>query len=113
MMNHPEAVNVIEAIVSKGKALLSIGHFKSAGDAEEAKPLGCELYRLWRQIHPSIPCSVLCELETIRAYTTPDFQDVFPAKRGKPSHCRYMPLPTLITFSGNVVEISPAIIFRR
>src|SRR5215475_7127461 len=107
MMNHPKAVSVMEASVSKGKALLSVGNFKSAGDTEEAKPLGCELYRLWRQIHSSISRSVLCELETIRAHTTPEFQDVFPAKRGKPSHCRYMPLPTLITFSGNVFEISP------
>src|SRR6266550_5441767 len=113
MVNHPKAVNMVEAIVREGKTFLTIGNFKSASHAEQTKALPCELYGLRRQVHSGISCSIPCELETIRAYTTPDFQDILPTKGCEPSHGWYVPVATAITFSGNVFEIPTAVLFRR
>src|SRR6266487_4052997 len=113
MVNHPKAVNMVEAIVREGKTFLTIGNFKSAPHAEQTKALLCKLYGLRRQIHSNVFRSIPCELETIRAYTTPDFQDILPTKRCEASHGWYVPVATAITSSGNVFEIPPAVLFRR
>src|SRR6266487_3327173 len=112
MVNDPKTVNMVEAIIQKGKPFLSVGNFKSSRDAEQAKTLLCKLYRSRREIHPDVSCSILCELETIRSYAAPDFENVLPIKRGELSHDRYMPLTPLITSFGDVLEISAAILFR-
>jgi len=95
-----------------GKTFLTIGNFKVCPHAEQTKALLCELYGLRRQIHSNVFRSIPCELETIRAYTTPDFQDILPrnavnrATVVRASRDRY-------TSSGNVFEIPPAVLFRR
>src|SRR6266480_2487999 len=113
MVNDPEAVNMVETIIRKGKPFFSIGDFESARDPEQGKTLLCKLYRPRRQINPHVVCSISCELDTISRYATSDFQHVLLTKRGEPGHDRYVPLATLITFSGDVLEISSAVLFGR
>src|SRR6266480_311565 len=111
MMNHTKAVDMIEGTVSKRKTFLGIRHFKRAGDAEQSKPLGCELYRFWRQVHPGVPCSIPSELKTVGRYAAADLQNVLPAKRRKLGHNGHMPLATLVAFSGNVFKVPSPVLF--
>src|SRR2546430_17330684 len=112
-MNYTEAINMIHGFVRKGKAFLRICDFKATWHSEYFEPFPCQLHRVGREIDSDVIRAVPRKLNAVSSYPTPDFQDILPTKGCEPSHNRYVPVATLITFPSDFLEIPSTVIFRR
>src|SRR5262249_44319243 len=113
MVDHTEAVHVVEARVGKGQLRLGVGKLESPSNAEQVEALTSHLDPIRRQIHSDIARPALRELEAVGCDSAPDFQHVLPAKAVEVRDVRNVPFPTAETLARDLFEIVPPVLLGR
>src|SRR5439155_12624230 len=112
-MNYTETVNMIHPFARKGQAFLSICDFKPTWHSEYFESFPCQFHRVGREINSDVIRAVPRKLNAVSSYSTPDLKNIFPTEGPEPCNNRYVPVATLITFPGDLLEIPSTVIFRR
>src|SRR5687767_4993232 len=100
MVNHPEAVDMVETCVREREPILSICQFETAWDAEKTKAFRRELDRDRGEIHADVSSPMLCEFEAVSRDSAPNLQDVLAPESGEVRDRWHMPFPVSESLSG-------------
>ena len=107
MMNYPEAVYMVKAIVRKRK-FLGIGDDKVARDIENRESFFGKFDGVRRQVKASIDGAGFGKFQAVRRNTTANFQHFFAFIGGKVGDDRYVPLTAIKSVVRYFLEISTA-----
>jgi len=85
VVNDTKAIYVVHACIGKGQAFLRVCNFEPAWDSEHFEPFTGEFYGVGCQINSNVVCATSCKLDSVRSYSTSDFNYLLPSECFKAS----------------------------